>query len=176
MQATNCEPRVEHVKLRITGVVARLQKGGLAVWPFNRKTKPRLGALVFETGEGFIDYHCKYMITRLAAGTPLAAVVLDATEAFGTKAPVKTHENGIQTVALRVASDDGGFLVIAKTASSAGDLLKPGDVVAWVPGQHLPQLARASDDERFGWVGLVVAKIAPEIDLSKNQMTVLCRY
>lgn len=146
------------------------------MWPFNRKPKSALPALVFKTGETFIDYHCKYMVTRIEVGLPLAALVLDATEVFGTSVPVKVDGTGVQTATLRVASDDGGFMVIARTAAAGGDALKPGDVVAWVPGQHLPQVAKASGDERSGWVGLIVAKIAPEIDLSANEMIVLCRY
>jgi hypothetical protein len=152
-------------------------KGGeLAMWPFNRKPKPNVPALMFKSGEAFVDYHCKYMVTRLEPGSPLAALVLDATEVFGTSVAVKTAENGLQTATLRVASDDGGFMVVAQTASGGGEPLKPGDVVAWVPAQHLPQMARACGDERSGWVGLIVAKIAPEIDISAGQMTVLCRY
>jgi hypothetical protein len=146
------------------------------MWPFTRKPKPGLSALVFKTGEAFVDYHCKYMKTRLEPGSPLAALVLDATEMFGVPVPVKIDDNGFQTATLRVASDDGGFVVLAQTASGGGDRLKPGDVVAWIPGQHLPKLAQATGDERFGWVGLIVAKVAPEIDMSKGEMTVLCRY
>jgi hypothetical protein len=77
---------------------------------------------------------------------------------------------------LRVASDGGGFIVIAQTASGRGDPLKPGDAVAWIPGRHLPQIAAASPDERTGWVGLIVAKITPEIEMIKGEMTVICNY
>lgn len=146
------------------------------MWPFRRKPKPNLPALVFKTGEAFVDYHCKYMVTRLEVGSPLAALVLDATQLFGTQVPVRIDDNGIQTATLRVASNDGGFVVIAQTASAGGDALKPGDVVAWVPGQHLPEIAKASGDERSGWMGLIVAKVAPEIDMTKDEMTVICRY
>src|SRR5687768_7946951 len=123
------------------------------MWPFKSKSKPGLSALVFKTGDAFVDYHCKYMSTRLEAGSPLAALVLDAREIFGVSVPVKTDDNGIQTATLRVASDDGGFVVIAQTASGGGDPLKPGDVVAWIPGQYLPKLAEAVADKRSGWVG-----------------------
>jgi len=149
------------------------------MWPIKRKPKPKTGLTVlpFKTGEGFVDYHCKFMTTRLETGSPLAALVLDASEQFGTSVPVKTDENGIQTATLRVASDDGGFLTIAQTASNKCDALKPGDAVAWIPGpQHLPKIAEAMGDERSGWMGLIVAKVAPEIDLSKNEMTVICYY
>lgn len=146
------------------------------MWPFSKKTSPGPTTLAFKSGEAFVDYHCKYMVTQLEAGSPLAALVLDARKHFGTGEAVKVDEQGNQTVVLRVASNDGGFIALASTASGRGDRLKPGDAVAWVPGQHMPELAKASGDVRTGWVGLVVAKVAPEIDMAKGQMTILCRY
>ena len=146
------------------------------MWPFKKKSAPGLSNLVFKSGEAFVDYHCKYMVTDLEVGMPLAAVVLDARKRFGTKDEVKVDDEGIQTVAIRVASNDGGFIALASTASGDGDKLKVGDAVAWVPGKHLPDLGAAAGDSRTGWVGLVVAKVAPEIDMAKSSMTVLSRY
>lgn len=140
------------------------------------KKKARLPILRFENGEQFVDYHCSYMNTRLERGAPLAAVVLDARESFGTSVAVKIEDNGVQTAMLRVASADGGFTVMAQTASSDGDKLEPGDSVAWIPMEHMGQIAEAVGDERFGWVGIIVAKIAPEIDENTKQMTVISGY
>ena len=144
------------------------------MWPF-KKSKTSLPLLAFKSGEDFVNYHCKYMTTRLEAGSPLAALVLDARDHFGTKVAVSTDERGIQTATLRVASDDDGFVVIAGT-SGPGEPLKPGDAVAWIPGQHMPELGRASGDDRSGWIGLIVAKVAPEIDMNSGEMRILCRY
>lgn len=146
------------------------------MWPFKKKKSPELRVIKFKTGQDFFDYHCKFMMTRIEPGVPLAAIVIDARTQFGTSVAVKTHENGLQTATLRVASDDGGFLAIAETSSNKGDSLVPGDVVAWIPGQHMPQLAKASKDARSGWAGLIIAKIAPEIDMSRKAMTVICEY
>ncbi|MBV1690860.1 hypothetical protein KRR38_25070 [Novosphingobium sp. G106] len=144
------------------------------MWPFKQKQKPALRALVFKTGEAFLEYHCKFMMTRLERGVSLAALVLDPGESFGS-VPVKADAEGIQTAMLRVASRDGGFVVLAQTASK-GELLKPGDTVAWIAGEYIPLLAEGADDPRFGWLGLIAAKIAPEISMSKDEMTVLCHY
>lgn len=145
------------------------------MWPFTRKRKAALPALVFKSGKAFVDYHCKYMVTRLEPGMPLAALVLDAGKSFGTSTPVKLEKDGIQRAWLRVASDDGGFKVIAETQSK-GDPLMPGDAVAWIPQEYISLLAKGADDPRFGWMGVIAAKIAPEIDVSKGEMTVICRY
>lgn len=142
---------------------------------FGRK-KNKLPVLRFKSGEDFINYHCSYMNTRLQPGSPLAAVVIDAREQFGRSMAVKIEDNGIQTAMLRVASDDGGFTVMAQTASDKGDKLKPGDAVAWIPSMHMPEIAKAATDERFGWMGLIVAKIAPEIDENTKEMSVLSGY
>jgi hypothetical protein len=146
------------------------------MWPFKPKHKPDLPVLIFKTGQGFFDYHCKYMDTQLQAGKPLAAIVLDAKAEFGTQVAVKTDERGIQIATLRVASNDGGFVSISQTLSADGEALRPGDVVAWVPGPHNAELAKGMGNERSGWVGLILAKIAPEIDVSSGEMKVICRY
>ena len=143
---------------------------------FGRKKDGQLPILKFKNGEAFFEYHCKFMNTRIQPGSPLAALVLDAEKTFGLPVPVRVGEDGVQTAMLKVASDDGGFTVVAQTVSGKGVRLKPGDVVAWLPGQHVPKLAEAADDERFGWVGLIVAKIAPEIDENTQQMKVLSNY
>lgn len=71
------------------------------MWPFKRKAKSRpqagLSNLVFKNGKDLIDYHCKYMTTRIVAESPLAALVLNAKELFGASVPVKINEKGIQT-------------------------------------------------------------------------------
>lgn len=142
---------------------------------FGRK-KNKLPIFRFKSGEDFIDYHCSYMNTRLQPGSPLAAVVLDAREKFGTSVAVKIEDSGLQTALLRVASTDGGFTVMAQTASDNGDKLQPGDSVAWIPSMHLPEIAKSAGDDRFGWMGFIVAKIAPEIDENSKEMKVLSRY
>ena len=145
------------------------------MWPFTRKPKATKPVLNVKSAGDLIDYNCEYMTTKLQPGYPLAAEVLDAATMFGTSVAVKVDERGIQTATLRVASDDGGFTVIATTQNS-GDLLEVGDAVAWVPGVFMQKLADASPDRRTGWVGLIVAKIAPEIDMNMDAMTILHDY
>lgn len=142
-----------------------------------KKGKQALPVLRFESGEAFIDYHCKYMTTKLVPGSPLAAIVLDAQKEFGGPESVMSREDGVQTAMLRVASDDGGFVTMAMTASPDGDRLQPGDVVAWMPSpERSAKLANLTGDYRSGCIGLIVAKIASEIDENTQQMTVVSSY
>ena len=53
---------------------------------------------------------------------------------------------------------------------------RPGDVVIWVPLQHIGDVVPEGIDRRFGWAGFVVAKVAPEIDMAKSDFDILCRY
>jgi hypothetical protein len=146
------------------------------MWPFKQKRKSIIPIMIFKTGQGFFEYHCKYMDTKIRTGKPLAAIVLDAKAEFGAQVAVKTDERGIQTATLRVASNDGGFITVSQTLSAKGEALNPGDVVAWVPGPYNVELARGMGNERSGWVGLILAKVAPEIDVSSGEMKVICRY
>lgn len=146
------------------------------MWPFKQKRKSDIPSLVFKSGQDFFDYHCKYMDTKIEPEKPLVAIVLDAKKEFGAQVAVKTNERGIQIVTLRVASDDGGFLTYSETLSAKGEPLNPGDVVAWVPSAYNDQLARSLENRKSGWMGLIFAKVAPEIDVTSGQMTIICCY
>jgi hypothetical protein len=148
------------------------------MWPFKRKDapKPGLSKLIYKNGEAFFDMQCKYGFTEIKRGQGISSLVIDATKEFGTEQAVKIQPNGCQLATIKVASDDGGFVVLAETASKNGDRLQPGDVVIWVPMTHMKDLARKLGNDRQGWVGLIVAKVAPESDPNTNEMTVICEY
>lgn len=148
------------------------------MWPFKRKAapKPTLPKLVYKNGEAFFEMQCKYGFTKITEGQGISALVLDATKEFGTEQAVKIQPNGCQLATIKVASEDGGFVVLAETSSEKGDALQPGDVVIWVPMTHMKGMAARLGDERQGWVGLIVAKVAPESDPNTNNMTVICQY
>lgn len=144
------------------------------MWPFKkqRKTFP---ILPFKSGEGFFQHWCAYGQNRIEQDEPAVALVLDAREFAGTQEAVKTRDDGIQIAVVRVASDDGGFEVIAETAGP-GEPLVPGDAVMWLPGAFLEDTADRIPDPRGAWAGLIVAKVAPEIDLNTNQFRVTALY
>lgn len=92
---------------------------------------------------------------------------------------MKIEADGRQLAMLKVASDDGGFIVVAQTPSEKGDRLKPDDVVIWVPVNYAKdavEKAQGHLDPRFGWVGFIVAKVKPEIDMANPSFEVLCRF
>ena len=140
------------------------------------KKKRDLPVLPFKSGEAFFEMQCKYGYTDIVAGQGVSALVLDAVKEFGLPEAVKVQPNGCQLATIKVASEDGGFIVTAETASANGGALKPGDVVIWVPMTHLQKLADYVGEHRQGWAGLIVAKVAPEMDPNSREMKVLCRY
>lgn len=148
------------------------------VWPFTKQKAPTgfPQKLPFKSGEAFLEYQCKFGHTKIVPKRGIVALVLDSQKEFGTAQPVKVDPNGVQTATLKVASEDGGFIVSAQTPSGKGDRLRPGDVVIWVPLQHIGDALPEGIDRRFCWVGFIVAKVAPEIDMSKPDFDILCRY
>ena len=87
------------------------------------------------------------------------------------------QELGIsQLASLRVASKDGGFLVFATTPLAEGEKLHPGDVVLWVPYEYSKEAGGQMSDKRSGWVGLIRAKLKPEINPANPSFVVACRY
>lgn len=119
--------------------------------------------LHFKGADAALEYACKYLDCALKPEASLPAVVLDARHSFGAQASVKVESDGRQSAALRVASSDGGFVVIAMTAGPKGPRLQPGQLVAWQAFRHVPEMARAAKDERFGWVGAILGTLKPEL-------------
>jgi hypothetical protein len=104
----------------------------------------------------------------------MVALVLDASREF-PEIPdaVKIEPDGSQLALLKVVSEDGGFIVAAKTPSGRGDRLKPGDFVMWVPHTWIDT---PSPDKRFGWVGLIRAKINWMEVGTTGPFQLICRY
>lgn len=148
------------------------------MWPFKRKPSPtpELPTLIFKSGEAFFEIQCKYGHTDIEDQQGIVAIVLDAKADYGTDVAVKLMPNGCQLATIKVASPDGGFWTLAKTASSNGDQLKPGDLVVWVPMVHMKKFAESGGDQRQGWIGLIIAKIAPESNPNTNELRVICHY
>lgn len=152
------------------------------IWPFKSKsvgTGERLPVLVFKGGQEFLEYQCKFGLTSIEKGTAIVGLVLDAAKEYGVPVAVKVEEDGSQLAMIRVASDDGGFVVPAKTPTR-GDKLEAGDLVMWVPMAFSEEVGSKMQERRFGWIGLIRAKLAPEIDpnpgAKTNGFKVICKY
>ena len=120
--------------------------------------------LIFKDNNAAFDYACKYIDCTLKEDATLLAIVLDSKEEYRTKQSVKTQDDGSQLAMIKVASDDGGFNVPANTAGTKGAVLKPGDLVAWQAMQYMPELGNTVEDSRFGWVGLILGTLKPELN------------
>jgi hypothetical protein len=121
------------------------------------KTTP----LVFKDAYCAFEYACKFMNCSIEKDRMMMAIVLDGRTEFGLSDSVKLKQDGIQLACLKVASDDGGFIVLAETAGRNGPKLKPGELVAWLPGFFNSQIADSVEDSRFGWMGLIVGTLEP---------------
>jgi hypothetical protein len=117
--------------------------------------------LLFKDTEAAFEYACQYLDCWLHEGLAIPAIVMDATR-FGAASQVSVQSDGSQIAAVRVASADFGFLVMASTAGPRGPRLKIGEFVLWRAGKHVAAVAQHSKDDRFGWVGLIVGTLRPE--------------
>lgn len=147
---------------RLTGSSRQASSDVLRAETRKQRESPELNHLVFKSNEAAFEYACQFMDCDLAPGKFIVALVQPASVQFGMKVDVKRNQDGTQTAVLKVASTDGGFLVLAGTASANASDLRAGDLVAWQVGVYMSDLGKASDDKRFGWVGLIVAKLEPE--------------
>jgi len=165
--------------LRAQAIGEMLAKSeGFMKWPFKgkRALKSDSPKLIFKSGEAFFQSQCKFGVTEIKEKQGIIALVLDPRKEKGSDTPVQLGPDGRQYALLKVVSGDGGFDVIAGTRSANGDRLKPGDLVMWAPYKHVPELAEKHGDHRKGWIGFIIAKIAPELDPAVNEFAVICRY
>ena len=116
----------------------------------------------FENAEAAFAEACAALNTVIVPEQPLPALVMDASSEFGSDAPLAFDAEGNANMMLRVASEDGGFIVFSRTINPPEKPLQAGDLVCWVPLQHDEALAGEANDARFGWVGLVFATLEPE--------------
>jgi len=121
-----------------------------------------IGPLAFKSNDAAFAYACQQMQSDLAEGLFLPAIVLDASKEFGTQKAVATDAKGVQTALLLVCSRDGGFRVMAQTASKDGPTITVGDLVAWQAMAFRQEFANLGSDERFGWMGLILGTLKPE--------------
>jgi hypothetical protein len=131
---------------------------------------------IFKDGQSFFEYQCKFGHTEIVPNTGMIALVLNASKEFGVKDPVSFHPDKGQLAVIRVISEDGGFRVFASTPSNKGARLVPGDVVIWVPAIYSDEVGAGMSDRRTGWIGMIRAKVAPEISLADSDFSILCRY
>ena len=148
------------------------------VWPLSKKKpSPDMPRKIhFKDGASFFEYWCKFGDTVIVPMQGIVALVYDLSKELGLDHAVKIEPNGQQLATLKVASDDGGFLVLAPTRSGEGDYLKPDDVVIWVPVDYNKELIPDGADARFGWTGLIIAKVKPVIDLTNSKFEITSKY
>ena len=124
--------------------------------------------LYFKDNLSAFEYACQFLSSELKAGAYLPALVQDATALLGHGEPVKRQKDGNQIAMLKVCSSDGGFTVLASSASPKGPSLQVGDLVIWQAGASVPAMASQVKDLRSTWVGLIVAKLQPEYTVGRG--------
>jgi hypothetical protein len=122
----------------------------------------RLGPLIFRDGFEALTHICQHMEDLLREGASVPAVVMDGSEMFDPAQAVKRNPDGNQIALLRVASSDGGFMVLATTGGPNGPKLRPGQLVIWRALSHSPAIAQAAFDDRYGWLGIITSTMKPE--------------
>lgn len=119
--------------------------------------------LCFKDNESAFDYACKYCTTDIAERQGLIALVITDQE---------PDEDGNAIYAVKISSDDGGFIVPAIFMKNKSDVgtspLIKGDLVIWVPSQYSDEMANTLGDKRKGWMGYLAAKAEPKLSLSEG--------
>ena len=116
---------------------------------------------VFASTQEAFDHACREHDCTIVVEEPMLAMVLDAHLEFGAAESITVEDDGCFQVTLKVASNDGGFILLSRTTKPPKQPLNVGDLVCWVPLKHDPDLGNETNEERFGWAGLVFATLEP---------------
>ena len=119
----------------------------------------RINDLCFKDNESAFEYACKYCTTEIVERQGLLALVITNQE---------PDDDGNAIYAVKVSSDDGGFIVpaIFMAAQKDAGAVEKGDLVIWVPSQYSDEMAKTLGDQRKGWMGYLAAKAEPKLSQS----------
>lgn len=114
-----------------------------------------MGPLVFKSAKDAFDYSCEFMENDMTAGNTLPALVERQA----------TRKDGVQTLAIRVAGENGGTEVpYCMTLNADVPTFQVGDLAAY----HIAQVNPALGASIFRFTGFVVAKLDPVFDFEKG--------
>lgn len=142
--------------------------------------------IIFQNNQDAFAYACKFMGHKIKTGELLTALVFACSDDLDSNDFIRNLKDLYQKVTsdkmlyiqlfsslhlsddkqnyvLKVASEDGGFYVVAELEEE-GMEIKPNDLVMWNADIYIKELAKRSQDKRFGWCGLIVDKVEPQLD------------
>lgn len=114
---------------------------------------------IFKNSQGAFEYACKYLDCTLRKDAMLPAIVIsNASQKYG-----QSEEREKDFFLIKVASDDGGFEVLAETVNNTDIKLKQGDFVGWQAAGLISDLGKKLGDIRCGWVGFILTTLKLEL-------------
>jgi hypothetical protein len=132
--------------------------------------------LEFKSPEAAFEFACQLHSDNIQEQSGHVAIVLDSRALLGIEEAVKTMADGRQLVTIKVASQDGGFVVPAQTAVNNAPALKPDDLVLWVAGKYMANLGKKFGDKRCAWVGLIYGVLSPAARIDTGEFRVALNY
>jgi len=132
--------------------------------------------LPFKNAEAAFEFVCKLHHDEIKEETGHVGIVLDSRKLLGTSEAIRVQEDGRQLAILKIANQDGGFIVPAQTAVNNAPPLRPGDLILWVAGKYVPEVAAKMTDKRSGWIGLIYGVLSPEMKTDTGAFRVSLDY
>ncbi len=110
---------------------------------------------IFKDNKSAFEYACKFKDCTIYEGAHIPALVIDS-------------DKDNEKVALKVASDDGGFLTLARPITKEHNI-QNGDFVAWTAVKYTKGLVSLANekglalDPRIGWFGVISGILTPRL-------------
>ena len=135
--------------------------------------------LPFKSSQALFEYCNKYFDAKIKKGLARPALV-PSPGFMGIENHVTPTTDGRFKLSLLVAGPPDGFFLISETLKHGSEPILHGDLVLWLPQKAPPligkgMIGKLTGDKRSSWFGLVVSKIAPEIN-EEGCFTEICKY
>lgn len=135
--------------------------------------------LPFKTNEDFFDYCNEFFDHKIEKGMARPGLVPQP-GFMNIENHVTPTKDGRYRLSILVSAPPKGFFLITETLNKGEEAIEHGDLVLWLPQKAPPlfgkgHIGKLTGDKRSSWFGLVVAKIAPELDMD-NGFILTCSY
>ena len=131
--------------------------------PSRRSAPAASEVLALKSNAIAMHYACTHLSGEVREGALFPALVMELLRATQGEGDGEDNEAACQYAVVRVASADGGFPVIARTAIASAPPLATGDLVLWKALEKSTATMARVADARRSWTGLICGVLAPEV-------------
>ena len=134
-----------------------------SILPWHQSTSAADDILALKSNAIALHYACTHLSGDIHARALFPALVESLLDPRPEEGNSRSSVSDGQYALIRVASADGGFPAVARTAVADVPPLAEGDLVLWMALEQSGETMASVEDSRRSWIGLICGVLAPEV-------------